>query len=88
GWLSWPRATACQKNVSGRWCLAITRRIANLRGLTMYEMNKNVTELQAELERERELFRIAVATGTDGSAHARRYEEIQRKLTAHPAEAA
>ncbi|MBO1854228.1 hypothetical protein J4G52_11820 [Burkholderia cenocepacia] len=54
----------------------------------MYEMNKNVTELQAELERERELFRIAVATGTDGSAHARRYEEIQRKLTAHPAEAA
>ncbi|MCR4466535.1 hypothetical protein [Burkholderia sp. SCN-KJ] len=54
----------------------------------MQEMNKNVTELQAELERERELFRTAVAAGTDGSAHARRYEEIQRELTVRPLEGA
>jgi len=54
----------------------------------MYKINKSVTELQAELERERELFRTAVSTGTDGSAHARRYEEIQRGLTAHSSEAA
>lgn len=47
-------------------------------------MSKSVTELQAELERERELFRTAVSTGTDGSAHARRYEEIQCELAARP----
>lgn len=54
----------------------------------MYKMNKSVAELQAELERERGLFRAAVSTGTDGSAHARRYEEIQRELTVRPSEAA
>ncbi|MDN7504645.1 hypothetical protein QZM43_18115 [Burkholderia orbicola] len=54
----------------------------------MYKMNKSVTELQAELEKERELFRAAVAVGTGGSVHARRYEEIQRELTVRPSETA
>ncbi|BAO86009.1 hypothetical protein [Caballeronia cordobensis] len=45
-------------------------------------MTKSVTELQAELEQVRELFLAAVATRADGSTYARRYEEIQRELTA------
>lgn len=45
-------------------------------------MTKTVTELQAELERMRELFLAAVATHADGSTYARRYAELQAELTA------
>lgn len=47
-------------------------------------MSKSTTELQRELEQMRELFEAAVATRTDGSTYARRYEEIQRELIARP----
>lgn len=43
-------------------------------------MSTSVPELQAELERVRELFLAAVAIGADGSTYARRYEQIQQEL--------